>query len=94
MSCGLRDRDCQTARTCPLCLTSREKVGCAADRRQGSLTNAILELSSRPDLIRRLIPPHAEPALRERGIEIEGFQPIPVEQLRISLDVSTARSIL
>jgi glycogen synthase kinase 3 beta len=44
------------------------------------------ELSTRPDLIRQLVPPHAEPALRENGIEIEGFEPIPLEQLRISLD--------
>ena len=44
------------------------------------------ELSTRPDLIRQLVPPHAEPALRENGIELEGFQPIPLEQMRISLD--------
>ncbi len=42
----------------------------------------------RPDLIRQLVPAHAEPALREQGIDIEGFVPIPLEQLRISLDVS------
>ncbi len=46
------------------------------------------ELSTRPDLIRRLVPPHAEAALSARGIDIEGFVPIPLEQLRISLDVS------
>ncbi|WVQ98558.1 hypothetical protein IAU59_005684 [Kwoniella sp. CBS 9459] len=46
------------------------------------------ELSTRPDLLRQLVPPFAEPALRERGIDIEGFVPIPLEQLRISLDVS------
>jgi glycogen synthase kinase 3 beta len=44
------------------------------------------ELSSRPDLIRTLVPPHAEEELRARGIDVDGFVPIPLEQLRISLD--------
>lgn len=44
------------------------------------------ELSMRPDLIRQLVPTHAEPALLAQGIDIEGFVPIPLEQLRISLD--------
>lgn len=44
------------------------------------------ELSTRPDLIRQLVPPHAEEELRSRGIDINGFVPIPLEQLRISLD--------
>lgn len=44
------------------------------------------ELSARPDLIRTLVPPFAEEELRGRGIDIDGFVPIPLEQLRISLD--------
>lgn len=48
------------------------------------------ELSTRPDLIRQLVPSHAEAALKEQGIDIEGFVPIPLDQLRISLDVSVA----
>jgi len=44
------------------------------------------ELSTRPDLIRNLVPSHAEPALKARGVDVEGFVPIPLEQLRISLD--------
>lgn len=44
------------------------------------------ELSTRPDLIRRLVPPHAEEELRSRGIDIDDFTPIPLEQMRISLD--------
>lgn len=44
------------------------------------------ELSTRPDLIRRLVPKHAEAELRSRGIDIDDFQPIPLEELRISLD--------
>lgn len=51
------------------------------------------ELSTRPDLIRQLVPPHAEPALRARGIEVDNFEPIPLEQLRISLDVSSASAL-
>ncbi|CAO3667492.1 unnamed protein product [Rhizopus microsporus] len=42
------------------------------------------ELSIRPDLIRRLVPPHAEPELLSRGIDIHNFEPIPLEQLKIS----------
>ena len=51
-------------------------------------SDAVPELSTRPDLIRQLVPSHAEPALRAQGIDIDGFVPIPLEQLRISLDVS------
>jgi glycogen synthase kinase 3 beta len=44
------------------------------------------ELSIRPDLISKLVPSHAEAALKERGIDIHNFEPIPAEQMRISLD--------
>jgi len=44
------------------------------------------ELSIRPDLMRQLVPPHAEPELESRGIRLDSFVPIPLEQLRISLD--------
>jgi len=44
------------------------------------------ELSIRPDLNRTLVPPHCEPELRSRGIVLETFVPIPLDQLRISLD--------
>lgn len=46
------------------------------------------ELSTRPDLIRKLVPSHAEPTLKARGVDVEGFVPIPLEQLRINLDVN------
>lgn len=52
------------------------------------------ELSTRPDLLRQLVPPHAEPALRARGIDIDEFVPIPLDQLRISLDVSSSMRVL
>ncbi|KAJ3051233.1 regulator of ime2 [Rhizophlyctis rosea] len=39
-----------------------------------------LELSIRPDLNRVLIPPHAEPALRARGIDLDKFVPVPIQQ--------------
>ncbi|KAG0744119.1 hypothetical protein G6F57_009802 [Rhizopus arrhizus] len=42
------------------------------------------ELSIRPDLIRRLVPPHAERELLSRGIDIHNFDPIPLEQMKIS----------
>jgi len=44
------------------------------------------ELSTRPDLIRQLVPRHAEAALLARGVDVENFKPIPLEQMRISLD--------
>ncbi|GJJ12474.1 Glycogen synthase kinase 1 [Clathrus columnatus] len=44
------------------------------------------ELSIRPDLMRQLVPPHCEAELRQRGIELDSFVPIPLEQLRITLD--------
>ena len=44
------------------------------------------ELSTRPDLIRKLVPTHAEQALRESGIDVDKFEPIPADQLRITLD--------
>ncbi|KAG6853698.1 Glycogen synthase kinase 1 [Blastosporella zonata] len=44
------------------------------------------ELSVRPDLIRQLVPPHCEPELASRGIVLDGFVPIPLEELKITLD--------
>lgn len=44
------------------------------------------ELSTRPDLISRLVPKHAEAELRALGIDVDAFVPIPLDQLRISLD--------
>jgi len=44
------------------------------------------ELSIRPDLNRTLVPPHLEPELRSRGINLDTFVPIPLEQLRVTLD--------
>ena len=50
------------------------------------LTNDDAELSVRPHLIRRLVPPHAEPELASRSIVLDNFVPIPLEQMRLSLD--------
>ncbi|KAJ3487748.1 hypothetical protein NLJ89_g11683 [Agrocybe chaxingu] len=44
------------------------------------------ELSVRPDLMRQLVPPHCEPELASRSIVLDNFVPIPLEQLKISLD--------
>ena len=44
------------------------------------------ELSVRPELKRQLVPPHCIPELRSRGIDLDTFEPIPLEQLRITLD--------
>ncbi len=44
------------------------------------------ELSIRPDLVRSLVPPHCEAELRSRGIVLDNFVPIPLEELRITLD--------
>ncbi|KAI9105370.1 protein kinase gsk3 [Phlyctochytrium arcticum] len=39
-----------------------------------------MELSIQPDLNRALVPPHAEAALRARGIDLDTFVPIPITQ--------------
>ncbi|QSL65480.1 hypothetical protein MERGE_002792 [Pneumocystis wakefieldiae] len=44
------------------------------------------ELSIRPDLIEKLVPPHVVPELNARGIDIYNFQPISLEKTRIKLD--------
>lgn len=44
------------------------------------------ELSVRPDLIRQLVPPHCEPELASRNIVLNSFVPIPLEDLKITLD--------
>ncbi|KAG9118960.1 regulator of ime2 [Ceratobasidium sp. 392] len=44
------------------------------------------ELSIRPDLNSTLVPAWREAELRSRSIDIHNFTPIPLEQLRISLD--------
>jgi glycogen synthase kinase 3 beta len=64
--------------------------------REGKLTRSSLakaladndmsELSVRPDLIRQLVPPHREPELASRSIVLDTFEPIPLEQLKITLD--------
>jgi len=44
------------------------------------------ELSVRPDLMRKLVPPHCEAELALRGIVLDSFVPIPLDELRITLD--------
>jgi len=44
------------------------------------------ELSIRPDLNRTLVPPYCDAELRSRGINLDTFVPIPLDQLRINLD--------
>ena len=46
----------------------------------------LAELSVRPDLNRQLVPAHCEPELLARSIDLDNFVPIPLEQLKISLD--------
>ena len=51
-----------------------------------ALADDISELSVRPDLIRQLVPTHREPELASRSIVLDTFEPIPLEQLKITLD--------
>ncbi|KAK7043706.1 glycogen synthase kinase 3 [Paramarasmius palmivorus] len=44
------------------------------------------ELSVRPDLLRRLVPPHCEAELSSRNIVLDNFVPIPLEEMKITLD--------
>jgi glycogen synthase kinase 3 beta len=54
---------------------------------QRKFTNLdMTELSVRPDLIRQLVPPHCEPELASRSIVLDNFVPIPLEQMRLTLD--------
>lgn len=64
---------------------SRGKVGPCIDS-SWSWADVLAELSVRPDLIHKLVPPHREAALRSRSIDVNEFVPIPLEQLRITLD--------
>ncbi|KAJ3105030.1 regulator of ime2 [Phlyctochytrium planicorne] len=45
-----------------------------------------LELSIRPDLNRILVPPHIEPQLRAKGIDLDNFTPITIQHAQISQD--------
>ncbi|PVF98924.1 putative glycogen synthase kinase 3 alpha [Serendipita vermifera] len=44
------------------------------------------ELSINPELNRRLVPDWCLPELEERGIDLNNFEPIPLEDMRITLD--------
>jgi glycogen synthase kinase 3 beta len=44
------------------------------------------ELSISPDLNRQLVPDWCVPELEDRGIDLNNFVPIPLEELRITLD--------
>lgn len=44
------------------------------------------ELSISPDLNRQLVPDWCIPELESRGIDLNNFVPIPLEELRITLD--------
>ncbi|CDH60261.1 pkinase-domain-containing protein [Lichtheimia corymbifera JMRC:FSU:9682] len=45
------------------------------------------ELSIRPDLIHKLVPPHCHDELLYRGIDVRNFTPIPLDKMRLpSLD--------
>lgn len=45
-----------------------------------------IELSIRPDLNRQLVAAWTLPELLSRGIDLNNFTPIPLEQMRITLD--------
>lgn len=69
-------------------------AGCLTDIRPSMLmlmlmltpTNQPIELSIRPDLNRQLVPGWTVPELLSRGIDLNNFTPIPLEQMRITLD--------
>lgn len=47
---------------------------------------AFSELSVKPELMRQLVPPYCEAELASRSVYLDNFVPIPLEQMRISLD--------
>lgn len=44
------------------------------------------ELSVRPDLIPKLVPEFARSELLSKGVDVNNFEPIPLESMRVSLD--------
>ncbi len=38
-----------------------------------------IELSIKPDLVKKLVPPHAEEALKAQGINVDNFEPVPIQ---------------
>jgi hypothetical protein len=75
-------------RTSLPCSTSHEKVCPPPSSHFTDVLTLITsaELSVRPDLIRKLVPPHTEPELRSRNIHLDNFTPIPLEDMKITLD--------
>lgn len=59
--------------------TSPLASGALADER-------LVELSIRPDLMSQLVPKHCEAELLSRGIDVNNFVPIPLADMRITLD--------
>lgn len=47
---------------------------------------AFAEMSINPELNRQLVPDWCLPELLARGIDLDNFEPIPLEELRITLD--------
>ena len=50
------------------------------------LTLFLTEMSINPDLNKQLVPEWCLPELLARGIDLDNFTPIPLEELRITLD--------
>jgi len=70
----------------PLFNFTREGECCPVYVGQVLGSDAGAELSVRPDLLRQLVPPHCEPELASRSISLDNFVPVPVEQMRLTLD--------
>jgi hypothetical protein len=89
MNCELREQRCRTERNFRHYSTFRGKVRGLDDVLSPSVAligSVFAELSVRPDLIHKLVPPHCEETLRLRAVDVHNFKPIPLEQLRITLD--------
>lgn len=90
MSYELKARECPMGRISPCSSTLRARVSECDVFLLNLLTVddvcVVAELSVRPDLIRQLVPPHCEPELASRGVVLDKFVPIPLEQLKITLD--------
>lgn len=70
-----------------LCSTLRARVSNDVQQKYTKCSaHGGAELSVRPDLIRQLVPPHCEPELASRSIVLDNFVPIPLEQMRLTLD--------
>lgn len=69
---------------CPISLISQDKVREREIEDQVCFIHAVtfIELSIKPELINKLVPPHMEANLLAQGIDVHNFQPLTAAELK------------